>query len=231
MKTRRGVVAAMAAAFALTLVVAAPAFAQEDEGETGTEAEGEGPAGHAEEECIHLLEEGGEIDDCQEAPNPIVPEVNEIIWGSISFFIVLGLLAKFAFPALKRAMAAREEQIRADLEAAERTRTESEDARRQYEQQIANAREEAGRIIEEARQAAEAVRADVLARAEQEAADTRSRAEADIALQRDRVLAELRGEVATMSIDLASRIVERNLDTDANRQLVDSFIDQVGRSN
>jgi F-type H+-transporting ATPase subunit b len=170
-------------------------------------------------------------EDCIESPNPILPATNEIIWGSISFFIVFGLLAKFAFPALRRAMAAREERIREDLEAAERTRVESEQERRRYEEQIANAREEAGRIVEEARQAGEAVRADVVARAEQEAAEIRSRAEADVALQRERLLSELRGEVASMSIDLASRIVERNLDTDANRQLVDSFIEQVGRSN
>ncbi len=170
-------------------------------------------------------------EDRIESPNPILPATNEIIWGSISFFIVFGLLAKFAFPALRKAMAAREEKIREDLEAAERTRVESEQERRRYQEQIANAREEAGRIIEEARQAGEAVRADVVARAEQEAAEIRSRAEADVALQRERLLSELRGEVASMSIDLASRIVERNLDTEANRQLVDSFIEQVGRSN
>jgi len=211
-------------------VVAAGVFGLAGTADAAEEGGG-GPKGHAEEECIHILEEGGEIDDCQESPNPILPATNELIWGSISFFIVFGLLAKFAFPALRKAMAAREEKIRADLEAAERTRLETEETRRRYEEQIANAREEAGRIIEEARQAGEAVRADVIARAEREAAEIRSRAEADIGLQRERLLSELRGEVASMSIDLASRIVERNLDTDANRQLVDSFIDQVGRSN
>ena len=41
-------------------------------------------------------------------------------------------------------------------------------------------------------------------------------------------MAELRGEVAQLSIDLAERIVERNLDRDTQRQLVDSFINQVG---
>ena len=56
----------------------------------------------------------------------------------------------------------------------------------------------------------------------------RQRAEADIAVQRQRALTELRGDVAQLSIDLAERIVERNLDHDTQRQLVDSFIDQVG---
>ena len=47
-------------------------------------------------------------------------------------------------------------------------------------------------------------------------------------MQRQRALTELRGDVAQLSIDLAERIVERNLDRDTQRQLVDSFIDQVG---
>jgi F-type H+-transporting ATPase subunit b len=56
----------------------------------------------------------------------------------------------------------------------------------------------------------------------------RQRAEADIAVQRQRALTELRGDVAQLSIDLAERIVERNLDRATQQQLVDSFIDQVG---
>ena len=45
-----------------------------------------------------LLEEGGEVDDCQEAPSPILPEKNEIIWGVISFAVLAALLMKFGVP-------------------------------------------------------------------------------------------------------------------------------------
>ena len=70
-------------------------------------------------------------------------------------------------------------------------------------------------------------RRDLKARAEEEArGDPRAR-HADIDLQRERAIAELRGDVATISIELAERIVERNLDRDTQMQLVDSFIDQV----
>ena len=54
---------------------------------------------------------------------------------------------------------------------------------------------------------------------------------ADIANQTNQAMAQLRTDVASLSIDLAGRIVERNLDSDTNRQLVDSFIDQVSGSN
>jgi F-type H+-transporting ATPase subunit b len=138
---------------------------------------------------------------------------------------------KFGVPAVKNMEQAREERIRHDLESAELAKTEAEAEKAQYLAQIAGAKEEAGRLIEEARQAAEAVRADLIARAEQEANEIRARAQADIVNQRNQALAQLRTEVAALSIDLAGRIVERNLDNDTNRQLVDSFIDQVAGSN
>jgi F-type H+-transporting ATPase subunit b len=181
--------------------------------------------------CAEKLATGGTIDDCQKAPSPLLPAKNEIIWGSIAFVVLLGAMWKFGVPAVKNMEKAREERIRHDLENAELAKTEAEAEKAQYLAQIAGAKEEAGRLIEEARQAAEAVRADLIARAEQEANEIRARAQADIVNQRNQALAQLRTEVATLSIDLAGRIVERNLDNDTNRQLVDSFIDQVAGSN
>ena len=134
-------------------------------------------------------------------------------------------------PAVKNMEKAREDRIRGDLESAASAKVEAEAEKAQYLAQIADAKNEAGRLIEEARQAAEGVRADLIARAETEANDIRARAQADIANQRNQAMAQLRTDVASLSIDLAGRIVERNLDSDTNRQLVDSFIDQVGGSN
>jgi F-type H+-transporting ATPase subunit b len=211
----------------VVLVAAAvPAFAQE--------GEGEGEANYKDEfteECAHLLAEGGSIDDCQESPSPLLPAWNEVIWGSLAFAVLLVAMWKWGVPAVKNMEKAREDRIRNDLESAEKAKGDAEAEKAQYLAQIADARNEAGGIIEEARQSAEAVRRDLVARAEAEANEIRERAQADIANQRAQALAQLRDEVAQLSIDLAGRIVERNLDDDTNRQLVNSFIDQVGRSN
>ena len=123
---------------------------------------------------------------------------------------------------------AREDRIRNDLEGAEKAEAEAEAEKAQYLAQIADATNEAGRIIEEARQAAEQVRRDLIARAEAEATEIRAAGQADIADQQQQAMAELRTDVAELSIDLAERIVERNLDRDTSCQLVDSFINQVG---
>ena len=219
MRTRIRVLIAVAGVALVVALTAAPAFAQEAEPNF---------ANHAAEECHKLLEEGKAVDDCQKAPNPLVPELNEIIWGSLAFLVLLGVMWKFGVPAVKNMEQAREDRIRNDLEGAEKARTEAEAEKAQYQEQIADARNEAGRIIEEARQSAEQVRRDLIARAEAEAAEIKERAQADITTQQERAMAELRSDVTQLSIDLAERIVEHNLDRDTQLRLVDSFIDQVG---
>ena len=222
MRARIRVPLALVGALLVVLALAGPAMAQESKPDF---------ADKASEECHKLLEEGKTIDDCQQSPNPLLPAWNEVIGGSLSFVVLLVGMWKFGLPAVQNLMHAREERIRQDLERAESAKTESEEVLTQYQAQVADARGEAGRIIEEARQAADQVRRELLARADDEAAEVKSRAEADIALQRERALAELRTDVASMSIELAERIVGRNLDRTTQMQLVDSFIDEVSRSN
>ena len=222
MRARIRVPLALVGALLVVLALAGPAMAQESKPDF---------ADKASEECHKLLEEGKTIDDCQQSPNPLLPAWNEVIWGSLSFVVLLVGMWKFGLPAVQNLMHAREERIRQDLERAESAKTESEEVLTQYQAQVADARGEAGRIIEEARQAADQVRRELLARADDEAAEVKARAEADISLQRERALAELRTDVASMSIELAERSVGRNLDRTTQMQLVDSFIDEVSRSN
>jgi F-type H+-transporting ATPase subunit b len=225
-KRIRALIAVLGIAVAV-FVVAAPAYAVETDTAEPTFTHEAG------KECYEKAIKGGDFvpDDCQKAPSPLLPGTNEILWGSAAFLVLLVAMWKFGVPAVKNMEKAREDRIRNDLEGAEKARAEADAEKAQYLAQIADAKNEAGRLIEEARQAAERVRADLVARAEQEANDIRARAQADIANQTNQAMAQLRTDVAALSIDLASRIVERNLDNDANRQLVDSFIDQVARSN
>lgn len=185
------------------------------------------PQGKAEEECIKLLEEGKKIDDCQKAPNPLVPGGNEIVWGGIAFVVLLFVLWKFGLPPVRNMMKRREERIREDLERAERARVEAEEEREQYRHQLADARNEAARILEEARQSADEVKRQIRAQAEAEAAEIRARAQEDARLAAERAGAELQRQVADLSIELAERIVERNLDRETQLALVESYIDQV----
>ena len=162
------------------------------------------------------------------AKNPILPEGKEILWASIAFIIVLSLLAWKAWPAIKAGLEARQARIASDLEKAESARVEAETSLEDYRRQLAEARNEAAGIIEAARQDADRVRQERIAAVESDIAEMRARAQEDIQLATQRAMADLRQEMAELSIQLAERVVEANLDRDRQSALVESFISQVG---
>jgi F-type H+-transporting ATPase subunit b len=168
------------------------------------------------------------LEDCNKAKSIITPAVPEMIWGGLAFAIVALVLMKYAFPLVKKSLKAREDKIRGDLEGAEKARADAEEEKRRYEASLAESRGEANRIVEEAREAAEQVRRDLIARAEADAADVRARAQEDARLAAARAMTDLQGRVADISIELAERIVERNLDRDTQLALVESYISSVG---
>ncbi len=218
---------AAAAVGLAVLVPGSAAFAQEEGGTEGGTTTEHHFADHAAEECAHLLEDGGKVDDCQEAPSPIMPATNELIWGALAFITVFVLLGRLAYPAIKKTMDARTEKIRESLDDAERTKSEAQTILEDYQRQLNDARSESNRIIEEARQTADQLRQDLTQRAEAEVAELRRRAQEDIASAQQRAVADLRSQVSTLAIDLAEKVVERNLDRDTNAALIESFINQL----
>ena len=176
---------------------------------------------------LFAVVEGGENAEEPSGLDLILPAVEELIWGALAFLLVFFILRKFAFPKLQEGVQAREQQIQADLEAAERARTEAENEKRQYQQQIAESRSEANRIVEEARQQAEQVRKDIIAKAEREAEQITTRAQESIAAERTSTIQELQSTIATMSIQLAEKVVGRSIDASAQKEMVDAYIRDV----
>src|SRR5690606_26922040 len=123
--------------------------------------------------CIEILEGGGSVDECQEAPSPIMPETAEIVWGGLAFVLLFLLMWMFAFPAIRKGLDGRAERIRADLEAAETAKADATGVLADYQSQLADARAEAARIIEEARSTADSMRRDLAAKAEADIAEMR----------------------------------------------------------
>ncbi len=160
--------------------------------------------------------------------NPILPATNEIIWGTLAFLVLVVLMTKLGYPAVKGAMDARTEHIRSSIDEADRTRTEAQAVLVDYQRQVADAKGEAARIIEEARQTADSLKRDLTARAEAEAAELRQRNAAQITAERERVMAELQGQVATLAIELAEKVVGGSLDQQRSLQLIEAYINDVG---
>ncbi|HEX9992192.1 MAG TPA: F0F1 ATP synthase subunit B [Acidimicrobiales bacterium] len=228
----RALLTGLAAVLLVLLGPAHVATAQETGGDQGGELDtgADADLSHDTEECLEILEDGGEPEDCQEAPSPILPATDELIWGIISFLVLLFLLWRFAFPPLRKAMTDRTERIRSSVDAAERAKAEAQSVLDQYRAQLDDARSEAGRIIEEARQTADAMRRDLQARAEAEISEMRRRASADVEAAKSQAIADLRAEVSQLAIGAAEVVVQRSLDRETNTALVESFIRQVGAS-
>jgi F-type H+-transporting ATPase subunit b len=214
----RTLLASLLLAFAGLLALAPAASAQGEEGEELSPET---------EECIHLATEADDPEACQESPNLILPATDELVWGSISFAVLLLLLYKFAYPPVKQMMETRTERIRSDLEDAETTKAEAQQLLDEYRAQLNDAKSEAGRIIEESRQVADQIKRDQEARLQTELTELRARAVADIEAAKQHAMNDLRGEVAALAIGAAETVVQRNLDADTQTQLVEDYISQV----
>lgn len=157
----------------------------------------------------------------------LLPHTDELIWGTISFLILLGLLLKVAFPAAKKALDQREEKIRTDLEKAEEARKDSERLLDEYRGRIAKAREEAGNIIDEARKTAEGLRKEILARADAQANEIVARARLEAENERRQAMADVYREAGKVAVELAEKIIGESVDPEVQRRLVERYISDV----
>lgn len=158
----------------------------------------------------------------------VLPHADELIWGSIAFFILFVLLWKIAFPSINKMLAERQAKIRSGLESAEEAKVEAEKLVAQYRKQLDEARGEAAKIIEEAKRTAESLRQDLVTKAEQEAQEIVQRARRDVAGEAERARQQLQAELVSLSLTLASRVIERELaQPEAAKQFVERTITEL----
>ena len=152
-----------------------------------------------------------------------------IIWTLLVFVILLGLLWKFAFPSIVKSVEERERRIQKQLEDAERANAEAQRLLEEHKKQIAAARNEAQDILAKAKTVSQKERETLLAKAREEYDALLTRARKDIDAEKEKAILALRREAVELSIAAASRVIEANLDTDANRKLVSDFLDSLGK--
>ena len=163
-----------------------------------------------------------------EAHNPLLPPVGEIIVGIIAFAILYLVLAKFVFPQMEKTFVARREAIEGGIQRAEAMQAEAKAALEQYRAQLAEARTEAAQIRDAARAEGQQIIEQLRAQAQEESARIVARGEEQLTAARQQVVNELRGEIGTLAVDLAGRVVGESLADDARRRgTVDRFLDQL----
>lgn len=195
-------------------------------GGTGVAHAGDSPEKLA-DECLEILEGGGTVDECHEAPSPILPATNELIWGSISFVILFGVLYKFGYPAIQKGMADRTERIRTDLDRADTAKNEAEAELARYQAQLKGAREEATRMRDDARAEMEQYKTQRRAEIDAELNEYRERSKAEADAAKSQAMSDVKSEVAALAIGAAEQVVQKSLDRDTNVALVERYIDSV----
>ena len=142
----------------------------------------------------------------------------------ITFLIV----KHFLYKPLRNMLAAREQEV-SDLYAkAETDRREAEAMKRDYTVSIANAKQEAADIVSGAQKRAEKRSEEILQQANTEAATLKKRAEESIEQERKKAMNELKGEIADLSVRIASKVVEREVKEDDHKRMIEDFISKVG---
>ena len=160
--------------------------------------------------------------------NPLVqPDPGLFIWTILTFLVLVGLLAKFAWRPLLQALDARQRTIAASLEEAQRARQELERIQRESAQMMAQARTEAEGLIARSRSDAEALREELKQKARAEAATIVKNAEKQIQMETARAVQQIRTEAVDLSVAIASKILRRQVSKEDNRALIEETLKQV----
>jgi F-type H+-transporting ATPase subunit b len=167
----------------------------------------------------------------QEAEAPkgglLSPNGGLMVWTLVIFGLLLFILSRYAYPKILEAVEARDKALEDALAAAKKDREEAAAVLAEHKRQLDLARDEAQKLIASARADGEKVRADVIEQAHKEQQAMLERARAEIVSERDRAIAVLRGETVNLAVRAASKVIERNLDAESNRAVVESFLASI----
>jgi F-type H+-transporting ATPase subunit b len=161
------------------------------------------------------------------ARGPLTVEFGLMFWTLVVFAALLLVLKRFAWPALLGAVEARERALEEQLAEAERNRAESAALLAEHKQLIAEGKIAAHALLAEARTIAEKERAVAMEKTRQEQEELLDRARRDITAERERAVAELRREAVDLSLAAASKLIEKRLDSDTDRKLVQEYLASV----
>jgi F-type H+-transporting ATPase subunit b len=160
--------------------------------------------------------------------NPLVQvDPGLFIWTIVTFLVLLTLLAKFAWGPLLKSLEGRQEQIRKSLEDAEKARQELERLNQESAQIIRQARIEAESIVTKSRADGERLREEMKVKARAEAETIAKNAERQIQLETQRALQQIRHEAIDLSVEIASKLLQRNLTKEDNERLIAEALSQV----
>jgi F-type H+-transporting ATPase subunit b len=176
-----------------------------------------------------LLQQTVTVPEGAEAPSGdlLSPAGGLMFWTLVIFLILFAILGKLVFPKITAAVEAREKALEDAIEGAKRDREEAARILAEQQKGIEAARVEAQKIIVEGRQMGEKVRTTMLEETHQQQQAMLERARREIETEKENAIAELRREAIELAIAGASKVIERNLDDQSNRKIVETFLASI----
>ena len=151
-----------------------------------------------------------------------------LVLAIIAFGVLYFLLQRYAFGPLFNVMEKRRQLVQDQLDQAAKDRSESQELLRQQREALEAARKEAYDMIEQARKTSAKQAEDILEQARAEAARIKEDARREIENEKNKALAAVRGQVSELSVLVASKIIEKQIDEQAQAELVDKYLQEVG---
>ena len=145
-----------------------------------------------------------------------------------NLMIQLVIFKKFLLKPIKQVIADRKAKADSEIADAQKLRTEAEAMKAEYEQNLQNARTEANQIVSAAQKTATARSEEIVGEARAQAAALKQKAEADIAQERKKAVNEVKDEIGGIAMEIASKVVEREISEKDHKDLIDEFIKNVG---
>ena len=160
----------------------------------------------------------------------IMPDPGIFLWTIVTFLIVLLILKVKAWGPLVEALENREKQVEDSLKAAEKAIEEAEKVSSDYEQSIKDAQIKSQKIISDSKIAADKIKATIEQTAAVKAESMIENAKEQINSEKENAIKDIRDIAIDLSIDIASKVIEKNIDSEENRRLIEEAMNNIGKS-
>ena len=151
-----------------------------------------------------------------------------ILISLVNLLILFLLVKKFLFKPIKRIMARRQEEVNKEYAEAEKARAAAEENQALWEEKMTTADEEADSIVKAAVEEAKVKGNRIVAASQNRAAEIIHHAELEADVERKRVEKEVKAEIVDVSTKLTEKMLEREINAEDHRRMIDSFIDELG---
>ncbi|OZI13427.1 ATP synthase F0 subunit B [Bacillaceae bacterium SAS-127] len=152
----------------------------------------------------------------------------DILFQLVMFIVLLALIKKFAWGPLMGIMQQREEHISSEIEEAEKSRVEAKKLLDETRAELKASRQEAQSIIENAKKVGDDQKNEIIAAARAEAERLKESAKMEIDQQKEQALAAVREQVASLSVLIASKVIEKELSAADQEKLINEYIKEAG---